>query len=185
MLIGYTRVSTGDQTKALQLDALKAAGCEEFFSDVINGDKKARPRLDEMLEYARKGDTIVVWRLDRLGRSLKHLLELVTQFREKGIGFKSLQEGMDTETNGGRLIFHIFGALAEFEHNLIKERTQAGLKAARARGRVGGRPRSLNDPKALKLLKTMYDDPQAYTTADICQHFNISRATLYRTLKTL
>ena len=138
MLIGYARVSTIDQNLALQLDALQKAGCEKIFEDKASGGRVDRPGLQEALEYARERDTVLVWRLDRLGRSLKHLIEMVTQLNERGVGFRSLQEAIDTTTSGGKLIFQIFGALAEFERNLIQERTQAGLEAARARGRKGG-----------------------------------------------
>src|SRR5918912_839866 len=141
MLIGYARVSTNDQTRALQRDALEKAGCTKIFTDVVSGVKAERKGLSEALEYVRPGDTLVVWRLDRLGRSLKDLIEQLTKLHNRKIGFKSLTEQIDTTTPGGKLIFHIFGALAEFERDLIKERTHAGLAAARARGRVGGRPR--------------------------------------------
>src|SRR3954453_22725807 len=142
MLIGYARVSTTDQTLALQQDALTTAGCERIFTDTASGSKTDRPGLVEALTYARPGDTLVVWRLDRLGPSLKHLIETVTHLQETGIHFRSLQEQIDTGSSGGKLIFHVFGALAEFERDLIRERTKAGLVAARARGRVGGRPTS-------------------------------------------
>ena len=151
MLIGYARVSTLEQDVSLQTDALQKAGCERIFQDKISGAKSDRPGLQEALNYARKGDSIVVWRLDRLGRSLKHLIETVGELEEQGIGFRSLQESIDTTTSGGRLIFHIFGALAEFERNLIRERTIAGLEAARARGRLGGRPKKLDANRQNKL----------------------------------
>ena len=137
MLIGYARVSTHDQNLDLQKDALEKAGCEKIHVEKASGKSSNRPELGKVMNYLREGDTLVVWRLDRLGRSMKHLVELVTQMEEKGIGFRSLTEAMDTTTSGGKLIFHIFGALAEFERNLIQERTQAGLLAARARGRIG------------------------------------------------
>src|SRR5664279_3771929 len=136
-LIGYARISTQDQHLHLHQDALKIANSRTIFTDTISGSTIERKGLDEALEYLRAGDTLVVWRLDRLGRSLKHLIETVTLLKEKGISFKSLTENIDTSTSGGKLIFHIFGALAEFERNLIRERTQAGLAAARARGRTG------------------------------------------------
>src|SRR5215203_3025945 len=141
MLIGYARVSTHDQTLDLQLDALKAAGCERLFKDIVSGKSTQRPRLDEALLQLRAGDTLVVWRLDRLGRSLPHLIATITSLESQGIGFKSLTENIDTTTSGGKLIFHIFGGLAEFERNLIRERTLAGLESARARGRKGGKPK--------------------------------------------
>src|SRR6266446_7757061 len=152
MLIGYARVSTQDQTLDLQTDALKQAGCEKIFTDTTSGTKSERPGLQEAMNHLRAGDTLVVWRLDRLGRTLKHLIATITDLSDKGIGFKSLQENMDTTTSGGRLIFHIFGSLAEFEREVIKERTVAGLQAARARGRLGGRPKALN-PKQVTLAK--------------------------------
>jgi DNA invertase Pin-like site-specific DNA recombinase len=138
MLIGYARVSTSDQTVNPQTDALEKIGCTKIFTDIISGATTERQGLDEALAYVREGDTLVVWRLDRLGRSLKHLIETITALNNRKIGFKSLQENIDTTTSGGKLIFHIFGALAEFERDIIRERTQAGLKAARARGRLGG-----------------------------------------------
>src|SRR4029434_5299820 len=142
MLIGYARVSTHDQTLALQQDALTQAGCERLFTDTASGAKADRPGLEEALSHIRSGDTLVVWKLDRLGRSLPHLIETITRLQERGIGFKSLTEQIDTTTSGGKLIFHVFGALAEFERDVIRERTQAGLIAARARGRHGGHPRA-------------------------------------------
>lgn len=177
MLIGYARVSTLEQDVSLQLDALQKAGCERIFQDKISGAKAERPGLQEALNYARKGDSIVVWRLDRLGRSLKHLIETVGQLEEQGIGFRSLQESIDTTTSGGRLIFHIFGALAEFERNLIRERTIAGLEAARARGRLGGRPRKLGAKKT-ELAYQLYDEKK-YAVKEICQMLGISKPTLY------
>jgi DNA invertase Pin-like site-specific DNA recombinase len=143
MLIGYARVSTSDQTLDLQKDALEKAGCSRIFTDTASGAKAERTGLDDALNYVRTGDTLVVWRLDRLGRSLKHLIETITGLNNRHIGFKSITENIDTTTSGGKLIFHIFGALAEFERDIIRERTQAGLTAARARGRKGGRPRAL------------------------------------------
>lgn len=140
MFIGYARVSTADQYLHMQEDALKNAGCEEIFNDIASGAKTARPGLHSAMSHLRKGDSLVVWKLDRLGRSLAHLIQTIKELNDKGIGFKSLQENIDTTTSGGQLIFHIFGALAEFERELIRERTQAGLKAARVRGRLGGRP---------------------------------------------
>ena len=181
MNIGYARVSTGEQTLDLQKDALAAAGCESIHTDVISGTKESRPGLDTALLYIRKGDTLVVWRLDRLGRSLKHLIQVVTELQERGVGFRSLTEQIDTTTSGGKLIFHVFGALAEFERDLISERTNAGLRAARARGRLGGRPKKLADPKKLALAQRMYDEGGT-DIATICQTLGISRATLYRNL---
>src|SRR3712207_6386249 len=148
MLIGYARISTLDQSLALQQDALRAAGCERIFTATASGARTDRPGLADALEHLRTGDTLVVWRLDRLGRSLEHLMETIRELHEQGIHFKSLQEQLDTATSGGKLVFHVFGALAEFERDLIRERTRAGLEAARARGRRGGRPRKLKIGRA-------------------------------------
>lgn len=178
MLIGYARVSTQDQTLNLQKDALEKIGCTKIFSDIISGATTEREGLDEALTYVREEDTLVVWRLDRLGRSLKHLIETITKLNNRKIGFKSIQENIDTTTSGGKLIFHIFGALAEFERDIIRERTQAGLQAARARGRLGGRPKALNEKKA-SIAQALYKDKNN-AIADICKTLNISRATLYR-----
>ncbi len=178
MLIGYARVSTLNQTLDLQRDALEKVGCTKIFSDTINGAAKERKGLDEALAYVREGDTLAVWKLDRLGRSLKHLIETVTALNQRGIGLKSLTENIDSTTSGGKLIFHIFGALAEFERDIIRERTQAGLAAARARGRLGGRPKALDDKKA-EIAQQLYRDKNN-AIKDICQTLNISRATLYR-----
>jgi DNA invertase Pin-like site-specific DNA recombinase len=182
MLIGYARISTHDQTLSLQQDALEKAGCSKIFTDTVSGVKTERKGLDEALNYVRKGDTLVVWRLDRLGRSLPHLISTMTALEERGIGFKSLTESIDTTTSGGKLIFHIFGALAEFERDIIRERTQAGLSAARARGRKGGRPHALT-PKQLAIAKQLYQDKQ-HSIAEICNTLKVSKATLYRSLKT-
>src|SRR3954449_11123309 len=157
MLIGYARVSTHDQTLDLQLDALKKAGCEKLYTDTASGAKAERQGLDEALEYAREGDILVVWRLDRLGRSLQHLIETITLLNNRKVGFRSLTENIDTTTSGGKLVFHIFGALAEFERDIIKERTNAGLEAARTRGKLGGRPKALS-PEKIKLAKRLYAD---------------------------
>jgi DNA invertase Pin-like site-specific DNA recombinase len=182
MLIGYARVSTHEQTLNLQRDALEKAGCTKIFTDTASGAKTERIGLDEALTYVRKGDTLVVWRLDRLGRSLPHLITTLTGLEEQGIGFKSLTENIDTTTSGGKLIFHIFGALAEFERNLIRERTQAGLTAARARGRIGGRPKALS-PQQRKIAQALYNDP-TNSIQDICRTLKISKVTLYRSIKT-
>jgi len=144
LLIGYARVSTADQTLNLQHDALTQAGCSKIFTDTSSGANTERKGLEDALSYVRPGDTLVVWRLDRLGRSLQHLIETITKLHDRGIGFRSLTEQIDTTTSGGRLVFHVFGALAEFERDLIRERTQAGLQAARERGHRGGRPKALS-----------------------------------------
>ena len=181
-LIGYARVSTADQDLKMQIAELKAAGCKQVFSDKISGVKSVRPGLDECLDKLKKGNTLVVWRLDRLGRSMQHLVSVVTELKDKGIGFKSLKDGViDTTTASGELIFNIFAALAQFERELIKERTQAGLKAARARGKNGGRkPISPDDPK-VRAAKKMHADKNL-SIKEICTTLNVSRATLYRYL---
>jgi DNA invertase Pin-like site-specific DNA recombinase len=181
MLVGYARVSTDDQTLDLQLDALRAAGCDHLFDDRLSGAKTDRPGLTQALDYVRPGDTLVVWRLDRLGRSLAHLIETVNALEARGIGFRSLTESIDTTTPGGKLIFHIFASLAEFERALIRERTMAGLAAARARGRKGGRPRKLT-PKQIALARRMHADKQTDVTT-ICHTLGISKSTLYRALE--
>jgi DNA invertase Pin-like site-specific DNA recombinase len=180
MLIGYARVSTHEQTLNLQQDALTKAGCTKIFTDTASGAKTERIGLEEALTYVRKGDTLVVWRLDRLGRSLPHLITTMTDLEERGIGFKSLTENIDTTTSGGKLIFHIFGALAEFERNLIRERTQAGLTAARARGKTGGRPKVLTGRK-LSIAKDLYD--RRHPIAEILQTLKVSKATFYRSIR--
>jgi DNA invertase Pin-like site-specific DNA recombinase len=180
MLIGYARVSTDDQNLDLQRDALVRAGCEKIYTDQQRGASTDRLGLTGVLEMARSDDTLVVWRLDRLGRSLKHLIHLVEKLEHQGIGLRSLQENIDTTTNDGRLVFHLFGALAEFERNLIRERTQAGLSAARARGRQGGRPKLL-DPKKLGLALRLYQERQ-HSIVEICQIMGISKSTLYNYL---
>jgi DNA invertase Pin-like site-specific DNA recombinase len=182
MLIGYARVSTHDQTLNLQQDALQKAGCTRIFTDTASGAKTERIGLEQALNYVRKDDTLVVWRLDRLGRSLSHLIATMTDLEERGIGFKSLTENIDTMTSGGKLIFHIFGALAEFERNLIRERTQAGLAAARERGRIGGRPKALT-PKQILIAQSLYADPKN-SIQEICRTLKISKVTLYRYIKT-
>src|SRR5271157_4911635 len=181
MLIGYARVSTQDQTLALQQDALTKEGCSKIFTDTASGATTERHGLTEALAYVRTGDILVVWRLDRLGRSLKDLIERITELQARNIGFKSLTEAIDTTTSGGKLIFHIFGALAEFERELIRERTQAGLSAARARGHTGGRPKALSGQKVVMAQK-LYRD-KSNSIRDICKTLNISRASLYRYVK--
>ncbi len=178
MLIGYARVSTLEQTLDLQKDALTKAECSKIFTDTISGAKTERKGLDEALSFLREGDTLVVWKLDRLGRSLNHLIEIITALESKKIGFKSLTESIDTTTPGGKLIFHIFGALAQFERDLIRERTNAGLAAARARGKKGGRPKALDQKKA-ELAQKLYND-ETNTLDDILKILNISKTTFYR-----
>jgi DNA invertase Pin-like site-specific DNA recombinase len=183
MLIDYARVSTQDQTLDLQTDALKHADCEKIFTDTTSGAKTERPGLQEAMTHLRAGDTLVVWRLDRLGRTLKHLITLIADLSEQNIGFMSLQEHIDTTTSGGKLIFHIFGALAEFEREVIRERTNAGLQAARARGRFGGRPTiQSRDPKKIALARQLHDDEKT-PVQDICNQLHIGRSTLYRYIR--
>jgi DNA invertase Pin-like site-specific DNA recombinase len=181
MLIGYGRISTKEQNIDLQKDALTAARCEKFFFDVASGAKSRRPELDKLKEQLRKGDTLIVWRLDRLGRSVKDLVEWVNWLESRGIGFKSLQENIDTTTSTGKLIFHVFASIAEFERNLIQERTRAGLEAARTRGRVGGRKKSLDEVKH-KALKQLYE-AKMHSIAELCKMFDISKQTLYSYVK--
>lgn len=181
MLIGYARVSTQDQNLELQKDALEKSECGKIFTDIASGAKTERSGLEQALAYLREGDILVVWKLDRLGRSLKHLIEVISDLNKRNIGFQSLQEKIDTTTSGGKLIFHIFASLAEFERDIIRERTQAGLNAARARGRLGGRPKVM-DEKKLSMAKTLLKDPNN-SIKDVCKTLNVSRATLYRYLK--
>ena len=181
MIIGYARVSTEDQNLDLQVDAMKEAGCDRIYDDKISGSKTERNGLDKALNSVREGDTLVVWKLDRLGRSLQHLISVVNELKKGGVYFRSLKENLDTSSSTGKLIFHIFGALAEFERDIIRERTMAGLAAARARGRVGGRPKSLSEEK-IKLAKTLWND-KSNSIGEICNMLGISKATLYRYLK--
>lgn len=180
MFIGYSRVSTQDQNPALQRDALQAAGCERVFTEKASGVQRDRPELAAALAYIRKGDSLVVWKLDRLARSLPQLIETIAQLEVQGIGFRSLTEAIDTATAGGRLIFHIFGALAEFERAVIRERTIAGLRAARERGRKGGRPPALSAAD-LVAARAMLRDP-AITVIEVAKRMKVSSATLYRHL---
>jgi DNA invertase Pin-like site-specific DNA recombinase len=180
MRIGYARVSTVDQNLDLQLDALKQAGCDRVFTDKTSGVKSERPGLVAALSHLRSGDTLVVWRLDRLGRSLRDLVEHVELLRQREITFISLHESIDTRTATGKLVFHIFASLAEFERELIRERTRAGLAAARARGRVGGRRRIIGADK-LKVAQRLMADP-TLSIPEICRTLGVSRSTLYRYL---
>jgi DNA invertase Pin-like site-specific DNA recombinase len=185
MLVGYARISTDEQTLDLQMDALHESGCERFFHDVASGTQSDRPGLKEATAFLRDGDTLVVWRLDRLGRSLRHLIEVAGDFEKRGIGFRSLTEAIDTTSPGGKLIFHVFGALAEFERDLIRQRTRAGLSAARARGRLGGHPRvaAFRDPQKLALARRLYEERKT-PVQTICEMFGVSSSTLYRYLRT-
>jgi DNA invertase Pin-like site-specific DNA recombinase len=184
MRVGYARVSTKDQSSSLQIDALRKARCDEVYEEVASGAKTARPVLDGLLSRLRSGDTLVIWKLDRLGRNLKHLINLTNELMEREIGLISLNDPIDTTTAQGRLVFNIFAALAEFERDLIRERTQAGLKAARVRGRKGGRPGGL--PKQAKATamaaETLYKEGQLSVQA-ICDQLHISKPTLYTYLR--
>lgn len=182
MLIGYARVSTDDQNLDLQRDALQAAGCERIFEDMASGAKADRTGMAELLAALRADDTVVIWRLDRLGRSLKNLIALVEHLEVAQVGLRSLQESIDTTSSGGRLVFHLFGALAEFERNLIRERTRAGMAAARARGRMGGRPKRLDPAKRALVLRLHQEEK--HTIKEICQMMDISKSTLYNYLAT-
>ena len=181
MLIGYARVSTTDQNLNLQNDALIKAGCEKIFEDKVSGTRIERKGLGEALEYVRSGDVLVVWKLDRLGRGLRDLIDKMQDLEKRGVGFKSLTENIDTTTAGGKLIFHIFGSLAEFERNLIRERTMAGLSAARARGIKGGRKNKLT-PEKVELLKKMYAD-KTIPIKQIMETFGICKSSLYKWVK--
>lgn len=181
-LLGYSRISTVEQNSRLQTDALKAAGCYRVFTDTASGALDERRELAKLFDQARPGDTVVVWRLDRLGRSLRHLIDTVNALSERKVGFRSLTENIDTTTSGGKLVFHIFGALAEFERELIRERTQAGLAAARARGRNGGRP-TVMPPDKVATARQMYDSKE-YTVEAIAAVLGVSRASIYRHLAT-
>jgi DNA invertase Pin-like site-specific DNA recombinase len=177
MRIGYARVSTHEQNLDLQRDALKQAGCDKIIEDTASGGKVQRSGLDRARDLLRPGDTLVVWRLDRLGRTLRHLIELITELEGQGIGFRSITEAIDTTSPGGTLVFHLFGALAEFERNLIRERTKAGLEAARARGRKGGRRYKL-DARKRAMAVDLYRGKR-HTVVEICEMVGISKPTLY------
>lgn len=180
MLIGYARVSTYEQSLDLQLDSLRAAGCERIYDDKVSGAKAQRPGLEQLRQVLRRGDTLVVWRLDRLGRSLKDLIAWSEWLEHNEVAFRSLQEQIDTGSPSGRLVFHLFAALAEFERNLICERTEAGRAAARARGRIGGRPRKLSSAQVGQ-LRAMHADTSV-GIQEICKTLGIGRKTFYRYL---
>ncbi|WP_422766350.1 recombinase family protein [Pseudomonas aeruginosa] len=184
MKIGYARVSTRDQNADLQVDALKQAGCERIYQDIASGAKSARPDLDKLLAHVRAGDTVVIWKLDRLGRSLKHLVELVGELAERKVGLRSLNDPIDTTHAQGRLVFNLFASLAEFERELIRERTQAGLSAARARGRIGGRPKGLPAKAEATAMaaETLYREGRLSVSA-IGEKLHISKSTLYSYLR--
>ena len=181
MIYGYARVSTDDQTTNLQQDALEKAGCDRIFTDVASGAKAHRPELDHMLDLLREGDTVVVWKLDRLGRSMQNLVDLMDIFDKRKVQFRSLTEAIDTSTPGGTLVFNIFGSLAQFERDLIRERTRAGLAAARARGRKGGRPAKL-DEKQVQEARRLHDS-KTVTVDQIAAMMHVGRSTVYRSLK--
>ena len=183
MIIGYVRVSTQDQNPEFQIDALEKAGCEQIFQEKFTGKLRERPELSQCLRTLRKGDIQIVWKLDRLARSLKDLVEIVQELQDREIGFRSLTESIDTTSSGGRLVFHILGALAEFEHDLIRERTIAGLHAARARGRKGGRTPAMSDAD-VKKAAAMLLDPNI-TKKEVAEHFAVSRTTLNTSLQRL
>ncbi|MBU1286144.1 MAG: recombinase family protein [Alphaproteobacteria bacterium] len=180
MKVGYARVSTRDQDAALQIEALTEAGCEKVFEETASGAQRDRPRLAEALNWVRKGDTLVVWKLDRLARSLRQLIETVELLHQRGIGFVSVTEAIDTTTPGGKMIFHVVGALAEFERDLIKERTNAGLVSAKSRGVQLGRPKAMTDDQ-IAVARSLKAAGQL-SSAKIADHLGVSRATLYRTL---
>jgi len=184
MKIGYARVSTRDQKLDLQIDALKRAGCERIFQDVASGSKTARPALDDLLRQLRAGDVLVIWKLDRMGRSLRHLVELVGDLMARDIGLLSLNDPINTTSAQGRLVFNLFASLAEFERELIRERTQAGLTAARARGRVGGRPKGMpaHAESTAMAAETLYRERRLSVT-DIAKRLGIAKSTLYSYLR--
>jgi len=186
MKIGYARVSTKDQNLDLQIEALEKAGCEKIYQEKISGATKNRPELDKMMEQFRRGDELYVWRLDRLGRSLKNIIDLVLSLSDKGIIIKGLVDGVDTSTINGRLFLNLMASLAEYERELIRERTNAGLQSARARGRLGGRPKGYTAETISKLLllRSIYKD-QTLRPEDIYKPFGLTRATFYRYAKIL
>lgn len=179
--IGYARVSTDDQDLSLQIDALTASGCEIIYKDKASGKDKQRAEFDFCLRSLRKGDTLVVWRMDRLSRSLHDLVSTITELEKRGVGFESLTEKIETFSATGKLMFHVFAAMAEFERNVIRERTYAGLKAARARGRVGGRPFKLNDQQKKEIRVLLSDS--SIRVVDVAKRYGVSRATIYRSIK--
>lgn len=184
MKIGYARVSTKDQNLSLQIDALKKEGCQKIYEEKATGAKMDRVELKKMLEHLREGDVVIIWKLDRLGRSLRDLVNLVSVIQDKGAGLKSLNDFIDTTTPQGKLTFHIFAALAEFEREIISDRTKAGLESARARGRKGGRPKGLSKEAQNKAIvaETLYNQKQM-SVAQICRHLNISKATFYKYIR--
>lgn len=186
MKFGYARVSTKDQNLNLQIEALEKAGCEKIFNEKISGSTKNRPELDKMIAHLRKDDELFVWRLDRLGRSLKNIIDLVLSLSEKGVVIKGISDGVDTSTSSGRLFLNIMASLAEYERELIKERTNAGLQSARARGRTGGRPKGYTKETIAKLLimRSVYKD-KSKTPEEVYKPLGLTRATFYRYTKIL
>lgn len=184
MKIGYARVSTKEQNLSLQIDALKKEGCYMVFQEKVSGSKADRPELRKMIDQLREGDIIIIWKLDRLGRSFRDLVNLIREIQDRGAGLKSLNDSIDTTTAHGKLIFHIFASLAEFERDIISERTKAGLASARARGRVGGRPKGLSKEALDKaiIVETLYKQGDM-SIAQICKHVSIARSTVYNYLK--
>lgn len=184
MKIGYARVSTKEQNLSMQMDALEKEGCKQIFQEKISGAKADRPELRKMIDQLRAGDLIITWKLDRMGRSLRDLVNLMNEIQEKGAGLKSLHDSIDTSTPQGKLTFHLFASLAEFERDIIRERTKAGLEAARARGRKGGRPKGLSKEAKDKAMiaETLYTQGEKSIT-EICKHLNIARSTLYKYLR--
>lgn len=183
MYVGYARVSTRDQDPDLQFRDLRKVGCEEIFEEKVSGSKGAGERvaLIQAMRHCREGDVLVVWKLDRLGRSLRDLIDIATRLRERGVGFKSLQEDLDTTTSGGKLVFHVFGALAEWERDVIRERTHAGLAAARSRGKKGGRPKAMDEGK-IRMARSLMADKRN-SVDDVCNTLGVSRSTLYKYLR--
>lgn len=181
MDVGYVRVSKREQNPDLQRRELATAGCERIFEERISSREQTRPQLEAALDYCREGDVLVVWKLDRLGRSIKELIELVNGLKDRGVGFRSLRESLDTTTPGGKLVFHVFASMAEFERDVIRERTMAGLEAARARGRKGGRKPAMDERKVALASKLMGD--RETPISEVCEAVGVSRATLYRYLK--
>lgn len=177
--IGYARVSTSDQDTSLQIKALQQFGCNYIYEDKASGIKTDRPELNKALTYLREGDVFVVWKLDRLGRSMKHLIEIVNDLEIRKVGFKSITENIDTITPGGKLVFHLFGALAQFERDLIRERTKAGLKAAKDQGRIGGRPISMTDEKLKKAKEHLQN---GLNVTEAAARIKVSKTTLYKAL---
>jgi DNA invertase Pin-like site-specific DNA recombinase len=183
MFIGYARVSTDEQDTRLQIDALKRAGCEKIYEERASGSRTDRPELNKALAHGRKGDVVIVWKLDRLGRSLPHLIDTVHNLEERKVGFRSLTDNIDTTTASGRMFFHMMGALAQFERDLIRERTMAGLKAARERGNVGGRPRKLSDADLKFARSLMRDKSEHWSWPAVATRLGVSHMTLWRAMK--